>query len=102
VLTPKQADVVASSLLVRAEPKQRLLLCPCCSAEVIPLAARKKLHPLLKIQCPACHAYLRLKWGRLLFLVYLAVVALLAFCEFSNVIPRFHNAPVGAAARCFL
>jgi hypothetical protein len=54
------------------------------------------------MQCPAPHAYLRLKWGRLLFLVYLAVLALLAVFEFSNVIPQFHKVSAGRMVPCVL
>ena len=59
------------------------------------IRARKTLHPLRSVQCPVCQAHLRLHWGRLLFLGYLAVMALLAVFEFSNVIPRFHTLPAG-------
>lgn len=77
-----------------------LLRCPSCGAEAIPLSARRKLHPLRNLQCPVCQDYLKLKWGRLLFLGYLTVMALLAVCEFSNVIPRFHKLPSGVVVTC--
>jgi hypothetical protein len=91
VLTPKQADAVASSLLMsRKQEKNQMLQCPSCGAISISLKARKNL--LRHSQCHACKSYVRLKWGRLLLAGYLAAMILLAAGAFIK-IPGFHNFP---------
>lgn len=67
-----------------------MLQCPSCGVLSISLKARKNL--LWHIQCPACKSYLRLKWGRLLLIGYLAAMALLVFGAFVKV-PGLHNFP---------
>jgi uncharacterized C2H2 Zn-finger protein len=91
MLTPKQSDAVASSLLMmREQDKKQMLRCPSCGAMSISPKARKNL--LWHIQCQACKSYLRLKWGLLLLLGYLAAIVLLAVGAFIK-IPGFHNFP---------
>ena len=91
MLTPKQSDAVASSLLMRREQdKKQMLQCPSCGALSIPLRARKNL--LRRVQCLECRSYLRLKWGRSLMLGYLAAIGVLAVGAFIR-IPGFHNFP---------
>jgi hypothetical protein len=91
MLTPKQSDAVASSLLMKGtRDKKQMLQCPSCGAISISLKERKNL--LWHIRCHACRSYLRLKWGRLLLLGYLAVIALLVVGAFIK-IPGFHNLP---------
>jgi predicted RNA-binding Zn-ribbon protein involved in translation (DUF1610 family) len=89
VLTPKQANAVASSLLMRGErDRKQMLQCPSCGEFSISQKARQRL--LWHIQCPACESYLRLKWGRLLLLGYLAAMALIIVGAFVKV-PGQHN-----------
>jgi predicted RNA-binding Zn-ribbon protein involved in translation (DUF1610 family) len=93
MFTPKQANSVASSLLMRAEQdRAQMLKCPSCGALSISLKARRKLSPLWKMQCPACEFYVRLKWGRLLSIGCLAILALLYVVAFVK-IPEFHSLP---------
>lgn len=91
MLTPKQSDAVASSLLMRRQQdKKQMLQCPSCGAMSISPRARKNL--LWHIQCHECNSNLRLKWGRSLLLGYLAAIGLLAVGAFIK-IPGFHNFP---------
>ncbi len=91
MLTPKQSDAVASSLLMRRQQdKKQMLQCPSCGAMSISPRARKNL--LWHIQCHECNSNLRLKWGRSLLLGYLAAIGLLAVGAFIKV-PGFHNFP---------
>jgi len=91
MLNPKQSDAVASSLLMKVErDKKQMLQCPSCGAISISLKERKNL--LWHIQCHACKSDLRLKWGRLLLLGYLAVMALLVVGAFLK-IPGLHHLP---------
>jgi hypothetical protein len=91
VLTPKQSDAVASSLLMRREQdKKQMLQCPSCGAMSISPMARKNL--LRRIQCDECKSYLRVKRGRSLLVGYLVAMGLLAVGAFIK-IPGFHNFP---------
>jgi hypothetical protein len=91
VLTPKQSDAAAASLLMmREQHKKQMLQCPSCGAMSISLKARKNL--LWHTQCQACKSYLRLKGGRLLLLGYLAAMAALVVGAFIK-IPGFHHFP---------
>jgi hypothetical protein len=69
-----------------------MLQCPSYGAISISPKARKRLHLLWHMQCQACKIHLRLKWGRLLFLGYLAALALLVVGALVK-IPGFHNFP---------
>ena len=54
MLTPRQADAVASSLLTKAERDRKpTLQCPSCGALSLSLKARRKLHPFWDMQCQA-------------------------------------------------
>lgn len=91
MLTPKQTDAVASSLLMtRKQEKNQMLQCPSCGALSISSKARKNV--LWHIQCHECKSHVRLKWGRLLLSGYLAAMILLAVGAFIK-IPGFHNFP---------
>jgi hypothetical protein len=75
------------------EQKQKLT-CPACGAASISPRHRQKLAPFWHLQCIACQVYLRLKWGRLLALIWLAALLLVAAGVFVG-IPGFHKLPTG-------
>jgi hypothetical protein len=62
--------------------------------------ARGKLHPFGHVECPACEAHLRLKWGRTVLSGYLALLALLAVGALVE-FPGFHHLPAVAVIWIF-
>jgi len=57
-------------------------VCPACGADCISLNDRGKLSLLNSIDCPACGAGIRLKWGRAFLSIYLCVVTAFAVSIF--------------------
>jgi predicted RNA-binding Zn-ribbon protein involved in translation (DUF1610 family) len=73
MLTPDQADGAAKALLSPPLP-QGVFACPACGVKSITSRDRRRLGLLGIIQCGACGATLRLKWGRELLAAYVAFI----------------------------
>jgi hypothetical protein len=78
MLTPKQADAVATALQMRPRgANSELLTCPACGKACIPQIERHRLSPFGLIHCPACAVPLRLKWARTICAISLLPLAVL-------------------------
>jgi hypothetical protein len=93
MLTPKQTDPVSSALLIiAARDNKPILHCPCCGMLSISQKAREKVFPFMDMPCPKCRVYLRMKWGRSLFIGFIAALILLTVAGLVG-IPGFHKLP---------
>lgn len=96
MLTPKQAESVATALAMRPETRRDdLLVCPACDSTCVSPAVRRRIGFIQGTPCPHCGALLHLKSVRswlaayLIFLTVVGVVAYLAWPAGRHVVQTF-------------
>ena len=72
MLTPKQAESVATALAMRPEAERSdMLTCPACGITCVSMTTRRHMGLIRRIPCPHCGALLRLKRGRTVLAAFL-------------------------------
>jgi hypothetical protein len=95
--TTQQARAAAGALLLPTQQDSGpMLACPVCAAAAIRERTRRRLYPFASLRCPKCQTRLRPRYGRLLFISFLALLVLLIVDEFG-LVPGLPRMPAGVA-----